>query len=115
MNGEETFNAVGVVKDHTNIEAKVTATWYHCISCKLNIMSKKLMKDHILEIHKCDIPLKEVEKLMVKDLQEIQWLDEIHATAIKNEDLNISSNLVPVHSPQFKPDENLKSRTEFQI
>ena len=114
MNCKETFNMVGEVENHTNIESKVTATWYHCISCKLNIMSKKLMKDHILEIHKCEIPLKEVEKLMVKDLQEIQWLNEIHATAIQNEDLNISSNLAPVHSPQFKPDENIKSKQNFK-
>ena len=114
MKCEETFNTVDEVEDHANIESKVTATWYRCISCKLDIMSTRFMKDHILDIHKCDIPLKEVEKLMVKDLQEIQRLNEIHATAIKNEDLNIRSNLSPVHSPQFKPDENPKSKQTFE-
>ena len=52
--------------------------WYKCVGCQLNVPSANVIRDHILNIHKCHIPLTEVEKLMVKDPEEIQRLRKIH-------------------------------------
>ena len=98
---QRSFDRDGKAGYQINEEHKMT-TWYNCVGCKLNVLSAKVMKDHIRDIHKCKIPLKEVDRLIVKDAQEIQRLNETQVVKNEDSDFISSSDYVTANSFQFK-------------
>ena len=100
---QRSFDRVGKAGYQINEEHKMT-TWYSCVGCKLNVLSAKSMMGHIHDIHKCNIPLKEVDRLIVKDAQEIRRLNETHALVdkIEESDFISSSDYETANSFQFK-------------